>query len=43
MRSLPSEQGGNILAIALSAYAGEINEQQAIASQQDFRDTSLSR
>lgn len=32
IRSLPSEQGGTIPAIALSAYAGEINQQQAIAA-----------
>jgi CheY-like chemotaxis protein len=29
VRNLPPEQGGNIKAIALTAYAGEINEQQA--------------
>jgi PAS domain S-box-containing protein len=32
IRSLPPEQGGTILAIALTAYAGEINQQQAIAA-----------
>jgi CheY-like chemotaxis protein/two-component sensor histidine kinase len=32
VRSLPAEQGGRIPAIALTAYAGEINQQQAIAS-----------
>jgi CheY-like chemotaxis protein len=32
VRSLPAEQGGRIPAIALSAYAGEINQQQAIAA-----------
>ncbi|MBW4499368.1 MAG: PAS domain S-box protein [Scytonema hyalinum WJT4-NPBG1] len=32
VRSLPPEQGGRIPAIALSAYAGEINQQQAIAA-----------
>ncbi|QSJ15008.1 response regulator [Nostoc sp. UHCC 0702] len=32
VRSLPSEQGGDILAIALSAYAGEMNQQQALAA-----------
>lgn len=32
VRSLKSDQGGNIPAIALSAYAGEINEQRAIAA-----------
>ncbi|MBD2514375.1 response regulator [Nostoc sp. FACHB-973] len=32
VRSLPSEQGGQIPAIALTAYAGEINQQQAIAA-----------
>jgi len=30
VRNLPPEQGGNIRAIALTAYAGEINEKQAI-------------
>ncbi|OCQ97747.1 hypothetical protein BCD64_06525 [Nostoc sp. MBR 210] len=30
VRSLPPDQGGNIKAIALSAYAGELNAQQAI-------------
>ncbi|WP_226889154.1 PAS domain S-box protein [Nostoc sp. MG11] len=32
VRSLKSDQGRNIPAIALSAYAGEINEQRAIAA-----------
>jgi hypothetical protein len=32
VRSLPAEQGGRIPAIALTAYAGEINQQQAIAA-----------
>ncbi|MBW4687199.1 MAG: PAS domain S-box protein [Komarekiella atlantica HA4396-MV6] len=32
VRSLTSDQGGNIPAIALSAYAGEINQQRAIAA-----------
>ncbi|PHJ56283.1 diguanylate cyclase [Nostoc linckia z18] len=32
VRNLPPEQGGNIIAIALTAYAGEINEKQAIAA-----------
>lgn len=32
VRTLPIEQGGNIPAIALTAYAGEINQQQAIAA-----------
>jgi signal transduction histidine kinase/CheY-like chemotaxis protein len=32
VRALPSEQGGQIPAIALSAYAGEMNQQQAIAA-----------
>jgi PAS domain S-box-containing protein len=32
VRTLPPEQGGQIRAIALSAYAGEINYQQAIAA-----------
>ena len=30
IRSLPSEQGKEIRAIALTAYAGEINEQQIL-------------
>ena len=30
IRSLPPEQGGEIQAIALTAYAGEINEQQIL-------------
>ncbi|MEH2061982.1 MAG: ATP-binding protein [Nostoc sp.] len=30
IRSLPSEQGGEIQAIALTAYAGEINQQQVL-------------
>lgn len=32
IRSRSSEQGGNIPAIALTAYAGEINQQQALAA-----------
>ncbi|HEY9907240.1 MAG TPA: ATP-binding protein, partial [Thermosynechococcaceae cyanobacterium] len=32
IRSLPLEQGGQIPAIALTAYAGELNQQQAIAA-----------
>ncbi|OKH41608.1 hypothetical protein NIES2101_34010 [Calothrix sp. HK-06] len=32
VRSLPSEQGGQIPAIALTAYAGEMNQQQALAA-----------
>ncbi|HIK05897.1 MAG TPA: PAS domain S-box protein [Trichormus sp. M33_DOE_039] len=32
LRQQPPEQGGNIPAIALTAYAGEINQQQAIAA-----------
>jgi PAS domain S-box-containing protein len=32
VRTLPPEQGGQIPAIALSAYAGEINYQQAISA-----------
>lgn len=32
IRTLPPEQGGNIPAIALTAYAGEYNQQQAIAA-----------
>jgi len=32
VRTLPPEQGGQIRAIALTAYAGEINYQQAIAA-----------
>lgn len=32
IRSLPPERGGKIPAIALTAYAGEIDEQQAIAA-----------
>jgi PAS domain S-box-containing protein len=32
VRTLPPEQGGQIPAIALTAYAGEINHQQAIAA-----------
>jgi CheY-like chemotaxis protein len=31
IRALPAEQGGQIPAVALTAYAGEINQQQAIA------------
>lgn len=32
VRTLPPKQGGTIPAIALTAYAGEINQQQAIAA-----------
>jgi PAS domain S-box-containing protein len=32
VRSLPPESGGQIPAIALTAYAGEINQQQALAA-----------
>jgi PAS domain S-box-containing protein len=32
VRALPSEQGGQIPAIALTAYVGEMNQQQAIAA-----------
>ncbi|MCC5639283.1 PAS domain-containing protein [Nostoc sp. CHAB 5844] len=32
VRNLPPEQGGNIKAIALTAYAGEMNQQQALAA-----------
>jgi PAS domain S-box-containing protein len=32
VRSLPPEQGGTIPAIALTAYAGELNQQQALAA-----------
>ncbi len=32
VRELPSEQGGEIPAIALTAYVGELNQQQAIAA-----------
>jgi PAS domain S-box-containing protein len=32
VRSLPAEQGGTIPAIALTAYAGELNQQQAMAA-----------
>jgi CheY-like chemotaxis protein len=32
VRSLPPEQGGQIRAIALTAYAGEINYQQALSA-----------
>jgi CheY-like chemotaxis protein len=32
VRSLPPEQGGQIPAIALTAYAGEINYQQALSA-----------
>ncbi|MBO3457678.1 MAG: response regulator [Aetokthonos hydrillicola CCALA 1050] len=32
VRSLPPERGGQIPAIALTAYAGEINQQQALAA-----------
>lgn len=32
IRQWPPEQGGNIPAIALTAYAGEVNQQQALAA-----------
>jgi CheY-like chemotaxis protein len=32
IRSLPLEQGGQIPAIALTAYAGELDQKQAIAA-----------
>jgi CheY-like chemotaxis protein len=32
VRTLPPEQGGQIRAIALTAYAGEINYQQALSA-----------
>ncbi|MEP0908932.1 hypothetical protein NC969_25775, partial [Leptolyngbya subtilissima ST-M1] len=32
VRLLPPEQGGTIPAIALTAYAGELNQQQALAA-----------
>lgn len=32
IRSLPLEEGGQIPAIALTAYAGELDQQQAIAA-----------
>ncbi|MDZ8187394.1 MAG: PAS domain S-box protein [Nostoc sp. ChiSLP02] len=32
IRQLPAEQGGQIPAIALTAYAGEMNQQQALAA-----------
>lgn len=32
VRTLAPEQGGQILAIALTAYAGETNQQQVIAA-----------
>ncbi len=32
VRRLPSEQSGQIPAIALTAYVGELNQQQAIAA-----------
>jgi CheY-like chemotaxis protein len=32
LRGMPPEQGGAIPAIALTAYAGEINQQQALAA-----------
>jgi CheY-like chemotaxis protein len=32
VRSLPPERGGEIPAIALTAYAGEMNKQQALAA-----------
>jgi CheY-like chemotaxis protein len=32
VRALPSEQGGLIPAIALTAYAGESNQKQALAA-----------
>jgi CheY-like chemotaxis protein len=30
VRALPPEQGGQVLAIALTAYAGDFNQQQAL-------------
>jgi PAS domain S-box-containing protein len=30
VRTLPAEQGGNVVAIALTAYAGDFNQQQAL-------------
>jgi len=32
VRALPPEQGGQIPAIALTAYAGDVNQQQALAA-----------
>ncbi|KYC41966.1 hybrid sensor histidine kinase/response regulator [Scytonema hofmannii PCC 7110] len=32
IRALPSEKGGQMLAVALTAYAGEYNQKQALAS-----------
>lgn len=32
VRSLPLDEGGQILAIALTAYAGDINYQQALTA-----------
>ncbi|MEP0874192.1 response regulator [Trichocoleus desertorum AS-A10] len=32
MRALPPEQGGQVPAIALTAYVGEVNQQQALAA-----------
>ncbi len=32
VRSRSPEQGGNVPAIALTAYAGEMNQQQALAA-----------
>jgi PAS domain S-box-containing protein len=32
IRTLPPEQGGQVMAIALTAYAGDFNQQQAIAA-----------
>jgi CheY-like chemotaxis protein len=32
VRALPTEQGGQVPAIALTAYAGEIDQQQALAA-----------
>jgi CheY-like chemotaxis protein len=32
VRQLPSEQGGQVPAIALTAYVGELNQKQAIAA-----------
>jgi CheY-like chemotaxis protein len=32
IRTLPPEQGGQIPAIALTAYAGEINEEKALSA-----------
>jgi CheY-like chemotaxis protein len=32
IRALPAEQGGQVQSIAITAYAGEINEQQSLAA-----------